>query len=195
MHTRIQLACVWLGGPAFFVLSVMFFLGVAGWIPPSPPSWDAATVAHLHATHRGAIRVGQLGALVASTLLFPFWAVITGHITRIEQVHRGRPPVPALMQFGGAVLLQVFFVLCSMFWIIATFRPELDAASVRLFHDAGRLMFVMVFPAFTMQMFSVAVAAFVFSAWLFVTTWLMHGWLRRSAAREVAGSAAEPVAA
>jgi hypothetical protein len=50
------------------------------------------------------------------------------------------------MQFGGAVLLQTFFVLCGMLWITATFRPELDANTVRVLHDAGWLMFVMVFP-------------------------------------------------
>ncbi|MDT7559115.1 MAG: hypothetical protein QOI50_1951 [Pseudonocardiales bacterium] len=157
MNTRLQLFCVW-SGPAFLVLYVVFFWGVAGWIPPSPPSWSVEQVGAFYAAHPDEIRVGQLGALIASTLLFPFWAVITGQIARIE---RGRPPVLALMQFGGAVLLQVFFVLCGMLWIVATFRPELDATTVRVLHDAGWLMFVMVFPAFVMQMFCIGIAALI----------------------------------
>ena len=160
-NTRAQLCCVWLGGPTFLVLYGIFFWGVAGWIPPSPPSWSAAQIAGFYAEHRMSIRVGQLGGLIASTLLFPFWAVITGHIARIEGVHRGKPPVLALMQFGGAVLLQVFFALCSMLWIVATYRPELDAATVRVLHDAGWLIFVMVFPAFVMQMLCIGIAAFI----------------------------------
>ncbi|MDT7598765.1 MAG: hypothetical protein QOK26_842, partial [Pseudonocardiales bacterium] len=75
MNTRLQLFCVW-SGPAFLVLYVVFFWGVAGWIPPSPPSWSVEQVGAFYAAHPDEIRVGQLGALIASTLLFPFWAVI-----------------------------------------------------------------------------------------------------------------------
>lgn len=160
MATRLQLLCVW-AGPAFVLLYLIFFMGVSGFIPPPPPSWTAAQVGAFYDAHRTGIRVGQLGALIASTLLFPFWAVITGHIARIERVDRGRPPVLALMQFGGAVLLQVFFALCSMMWIIATFRPELDASTVRVLHDGGWLIFVMVFPAYVMQMFCIGIAALI----------------------------------
>ncbi|MDT7673953.1 MAG: methylmalonyl-CoA mutase, partial [Pseudonocardiales bacterium] len=89
MNTRLQLFCVW-SGPAFLVLYVVFFWGVAGWIPPSPPSWSVEQVGAFYAAHPDEIRVGQLGALIASTLLFPFWAVITGQIARIERVRRER---------------------------------------------------------------------------------------------------------
>jgi hypothetical protein len=159
MGGRLQLFCVW-SGIAFVVLYGVFFMGVAGYIPPSPPSWSVADTVALYTEHRFAIRVGQVGALVMSTLLFPFWSVITTYIARIE-TSRGRMPVLALMQFGGAVLLQVFFAMCSMLWIIASFRPEYDAATIRALHDAGWLIFVMVFPAFTMQMFSIGIAAFL----------------------------------
>ncbi|MBB6379968.1 hypothetical protein BKA01_007243 [Pseudonocardia eucalypti] len=150
--------CVW-AGPVFLVVYGAFFWPVAGFLPPSPPSWTAAQTAAFYAEHTTAIRVGQIGALIASVLLIPFWAVISGQIARIERAHRGRPPVLALAQFGGAILLQVFFVLCGMFWIIATFRPELDPAAVRLLHDAGWLMFVMVFPGYVLQMCCVGIAA------------------------------------
>src|SRR5437763_1420449 len=88
-------------------------------------TWRArGEVAALYDAHRTAIRVGQLGALVASTLLFPFFSVISIQIARIER----RTPLLAMIQFGGAVLLIVFFQLCSMLWIAATFRPELAAS-------------------------------------------------------------------
>ncbi len=159
VSNRVQTFCLW-SGVAFLVSYLAFFLGVAGYIPPSPPSWDPQTVAAFYDEHRYAIRVGQVGALIASTLLFPFWCLITAHIGRIE-LRRNRLPLMALMQLCGAILLQVFFVVCSMMWIIASYRPELEAGTIRMLHDGGWLVFVMVFPAYVMQMFCIAGAAFI----------------------------------
>ena len=154
--TRLQLACAW-SGPAFLVLYLIAFWGVAGYIPPPRPTLTPHEVAAFYDTHRTAIRVGQLGALVASTLLFPFFSVISIQIARIER----RTPLLAMIQFGGAVLLIVFFQLCSMLWIAATFRPELAASTVRALHDLSWLVFVMVFPAYTLQMLCIALAGFM----------------------------------
>ena len=78
-------------------------------------------------------------------------------IARIER----RMPVLAVIQFGAAVLLLVFFAVCAMLWITASFRPELDATSVRTLHDFGWLVFVMVFPGYTLQMICMAIAGFI----------------------------------
>jgi hypothetical protein len=153
--TRIQLFCVW-AGPLMAVLYLIFFGAIAGFIPPPSPHWSANHVATFFAQNRSGIRVGQIGGLVASTLLFPFFSVISAQIARIER----RQPVLAMMQFGGAVLLEVFFALCAMLWVAATFRPELGASTVRVLNDLGWLIFVMVFPAYTMQMICIAIAGF-----------------------------------
>jgi hypothetical protein len=155
-NRRLELACVW-AGPLFVVLYAIGFWGIAGFIPPPAPSLTAQKVGALYEAHRSEIRVGMLLALVASTLLFPFFAAISAQIARIER----RTPLLAMMQFGGAVLLLVFFALCSMLWIAATFRPELDFATVRVLHDLSWLIFVMVFPAYTLQMVCMAVAGFI----------------------------------
>jgi hypothetical protein len=155
-NTRIQLLCVW-AGPTFVVLYGIFFWGIAGFIPPTDPTLDPAGVANWYADHRTAIRVGQIGGLVASTLLFPFFAVISVQIARIER----RMPVLAMIQFGAAILLLVFFAVCAMLWITASYRPELDAGSVRQFHDLGWLVFVMVFPGYSLQMICMALAGFM----------------------------------
>jgi hypothetical protein len=156
MSKRLQLLCVW-AGPVFAVAYGICFWGIARFIPPPSPSMDAAHVAALFESHRTQIRLGMLLGMVASFLLFPFFSVISVQIARIEQRH----PVLAMMQFGGAVLLEAFFVLCSMVWIVATFRTELDPGSVRLLNDLGWLMFVMVFPGYVMQLSCIAVAAFI----------------------------------
>jgi hypothetical protein len=107
------------------------------------------------------IRVGNIGALVTSTLLFPFFAVISAQIRRIEQSRPGNNPVLAPMQFGAGTLLVVYFQLCNMVWLIASYRPDLDPHLLRLLDDAAWLMFVMVFPGFVLQLLCVAIAGFM----------------------------------
>jgi hypothetical protein len=157
--SRVELACAW-AGVAFLVTYLVFFLGVARWIPPQPPSWSPDRVAELYKDNTTEIRVGQLGAMFASFLLLPLWALISTHIARIE-LARGRMPVLALIQFGCAVLLQVFFVLCNMLWLVAAFRPDLSPETLRVLHDAGWLIFVMVAPGYLFQMICISLAAFM----------------------------------
>lgn len=159
MNTRIQLLCAWAGALAV-LLYLIFFWGVAGWIPPNDPTDSAQELVQFYEDDRTAIRVGQIGGLIASTLFFPFWAMISMQIARIER----RMPVLAATQFGGAILLQVFFVICGMLWITASFRTDYDPDTVRTLHDMGWLMFVMVFPAFSMQMVCMAIAGFIDSS-------------------------------
>ncbi|MUL65938.1 hypothetical protein BOO86_15790 [Mycobacterium sp. CBMA 234] len=152
---KIQLACVW-SAPVFIVLYAIAFVGISGFLPPPSPSLSAEQIASFFAEHRMAIRIGQVLSLVFSTLLFPFFAVISVQIARIEK----RLPVLAVIQFGAATLLIVYFQLCSMLWITATFRPELDATAVRMLNDFSWLVFVMVAPGYVFQMLCIALAAF-----------------------------------
>jgi hypothetical protein len=153
---RIQLACVW-AGPIFFVLYLTALVGFARFVPPPAPSWGPDRVAQMISDHATQIRVGMVLGLIATTLLIPFFAVISIQIARIEK----RMPILALMQFGGAVLLVVFFQLCGMLWIAATFRPELDPSTIRMLNDLSWLIFVMVFPGYVLQLSCVALASFM----------------------------------
>jgi len=95
--------------------------------------------------------------LIATTLLFPFFGVISIQIPRIEK----RMPMLAVMQFGADVLLVVFFQLCGMLWIAATFRSELEPSTIRMLDDLSRLTFVMVFPGYVLQLSCIALASFM----------------------------------
>jgi hypothetical protein len=83
--------------------------------------------------------------------------VISIQIARIEK----RMPLLAVMQFGGAVLLVVFFQLCGMLWIAATFRSELEPSTIRMLDDLSWLIFVMVFPGYVLQLSCIALASFM----------------------------------
>jgi hypothetical protein len=159
VNTRLQLMCVW-SAPVFVVVYGTFMLNVAGFVPPISPKLTPDQIAELFARDRTRIRVGQIGMLVTSTLLFPYFAVISAQIRRIELARRGNSPVLAPMQFGAGVLLVVYFQACSMIWIIASYRPDLDPELLRLLNDGAWLMFVMVFPGYVLQLLCVAIAAF-----------------------------------
>lgn len=156
MSKRLQLLCVW-AGPAFVILYVLAFWVIAGFIPPPRPTMSPGELAAFYDANRTEIRIGQLGGIIASTLLFPFFAVISMQIARIER----RFPLLAVIQFAGATLLIIFFQVCGMLWIAATFRPELDPSTVRALHDLSWLVFVMVFPAYSLQMICMAIAGFM----------------------------------
>ncbi len=154
-NTKLQTLCVW-SGPLFLVLYLIAFAGLAGYLPPQPPSTSAIDIAGFYSSHAVEIRAGMVLCMIFATLLFPFFAIISAQIAATE----GRFPVLAIMQFGAGVLLIVYFMLCSMVWIVATFRPELDPNTVRVLHDFGWLTFVMVFPEYTLQLFCIAAAGF-----------------------------------
>lgn len=151
----VQKAAIWCGS-LFLALYVAAFVGIAGFVPPPSPAMSADEVARLFDDHRLAIRVGMVLSLVASTFLFPFFAAISTHLARIEP-----SKVLARVQFGGATLLIVYFQLCSMIWITATFREGLGADAVRMLSDFGWLTFVMVFPAYVFQLTCIAIASFI----------------------------------
>lgn len=154
MDRRVQVACAWCA-PVFLVLYGIFFWGVAGFIPPPSPKLSATDVAALFDHDRNAIRIGALGAMISSFLIVPFFAAISARIGRGEK----GMPILAMIQFGMAVLLEVFFVLCSMLWIAATYRPELADSTVRMLNDLSWLTFVMVYPGYVLQMICIAIAA------------------------------------
>jgi hypothetical protein len=154
MSTRTQLFCVWCG-PAAAILYLIFFGGIAKFIPPPSPHWTTAHVASFFGDNRTAIRIGQLGGLVASMMFFPFFTVIAVQIARIEK----RWPILALLEFGGGLMLIVWFGLCTMLWIVATFRVDLAPNTVRMLNDFSWLVFVMLFPEYVVQMLAIGVAA------------------------------------
>jgi hypothetical protein len=156
MNTNVQMWCIWCGPLALITYAIAFW-GIAGFMPPSSPMTSAADLAAFYQSNALSIRIGLLLTLVFSTLFFPWFAVISVHIARIE----GRLPVLALMQFGGGTLLMVYFYLCSLIWIAAAYRPDIDPSILRFLHESSWLMFVMVFPEYVLQQICIAVAGFM----------------------------------
>lgn len=155
MNTRDQLICAWCG--VVFVL--MFFLGwglLAGMLPPHAPTMTAEEVTAFYQANPVSIRVGLVIALLSSAFFVPFGAVIGVQMARIE----GPFPVwtaTMAMAIAGTV---VEFALPTMFWQVASFRPDRDADTLLALNDLAWLPFVGISAPFFIVPICIALVGF-----------------------------------
>lgn len=113
-----------------------------------------AELVHFYEQNRLGIRAGQLIALISSGFLL-FWpAAISVQMARIE---KGPLPMLSLIQYVAATVLTIFFMICSMVWSIAAFRPDLSPETLQVLNDTGWLIFVMAYPEYVVQLICIAV--------------------------------------
>jgi hypothetical protein len=157
MSTKIQRYCAWSIIP-FLAIFLFGFGIVAGFLPPQAPTQSAATLAAFYALHHAAIENGQLICILATFFLF-FWpAAISAQIARIE---RGPFPLLAAVQYASAIVLCLLFMLCSLIWSIAAYRPDMPPDILRTLNDSAWLIFVVAYPEYAAQMLSIAIAGFI----------------------------------
>jgi hypothetical protein len=156
-NTKVQLGALWCGPIGLITYGIAFW-AIAGFMPPSSPLTSPEALVAFYEENRTGIRIGQLLGLICSTFFFPFFAVISVQVARIEG---GRFPVLGLSIFGGMTLLMVYFYMCGMLWIGAAYRPDIAPEILRLIHETSWLMFVMVYPEYTMTMICIAIAGFI----------------------------------
>jgi hypothetical protein len=138
-------------------LFLLFFGVIAGFVPPPRESWSAQRIADFYAANRTAIRIGLIGSMFASTLLLPFFTVVSSEMRKIE----GRDALLAPIQFGGAVVLVTFFQIIGLLWLLASFRPGSDPDVIRACNDYGWLVWTILIPTYSLQFICMAVGAFI----------------------------------
>lgn len=153
---RIWKACLWCW-PVCLVGFLIFFVGIAGFVPPPKESWSAERIAEFYEENRTGIRVGMIGAMFFSALMLPFFTVVSAEIRKIE----GRVSLMAPVQFGGAVILIAFFQIIGLFWLLASFRPEAHVDVIRQANDFCWLVWTMLIPTYSLQFVCMAVAGFI----------------------------------
>jgi hypothetical protein len=153
MNTRAQLWCAWAIVP-FILIYLIGFIGVAGFVPPTAPSMASAQLVEFYNSNRIGIRGGQLICLIVSPLFLCWAAAVSAQIARVE---KGALPMLSLLQFGAALILTVFFMLCSLIWSVAAYREDMSPELLRLVHDTGWLFFVMAYPEYLVQLGCIAV--------------------------------------
>jgi hypothetical protein len=152
----IWMACIW-SWPVCAVLFGISFVVVAGFLPPPLESASAADIATFYDANRTTIRAGLIGAMFASALLLPFFAVVSAEMRKIE----GRNPLLAPIQYGGAIVLTTFFQIICLLWLLASLRPEINPEVIRAFNDYGWLVWTMLIPTYSIQFVCMAIAGFI----------------------------------
>ncbi len=138
MHRTVQIASAW-AAPAFALIILPTFL-MMDYLPPLGPSADAEAVAAMYEENRTGIRLGAT-IIMQFAFLILFWvAAISVQLHRIGGV-QSRIFTYAQLLFGLAV--QIVFLVASLAWTVAAFRPERDAELIMLMNDIGWLCLVM----------------------------------------------------
>jgi hypothetical protein len=144
-------------------------LALARFIPPIAPSLGPAEVAARYANNTAGIRAGMVCVLAGGALYGAWTAVITVQLKRIE----GRSSVMAYVQLAlGAAFISIF-VIPSVFWQAAAFRPEDNIEITQRLNDLAWLCFLIPVPVITVQGLAITLAIFgdrserpVFPRWL-----------------------------
>ena len=150
MNTKSQMACVGCGA-AFTVLFPIGLWPLANMMPPIPPSLTADEVAAIYQGNTLSIRFGVLLMMSSVALMAPFVAVIATQMKRIE----GDGSVLTFAQLSAGTMNLLAFIMPTVCWTAAAFRPERDPELIMLLNDLGWIVFLMTFGTFIAQNFCI----------------------------------------
>jgi hypothetical protein len=155
VNPRTQRFCVW-AGVAFTSLFAIGFWPVAGLMPPPAPGMSPEQLTRLLVEHGTRIRIGLQICIVASALFFPFTALISVYIKRIEG--QDSPLAYAQLAAGAGSTLVFIFPLMNM--QSAAYRAERGPAIVQAISDMSWIPFVGLLCVPMMQIICLALAIF-----------------------------------
>jgi len=145
MNTRNQLLCAHCM-IVFLVLIGLGFFVLAGWVPPPPPSLDAAQTAALF-TNNPWMRIGMGIIAFASPLYMGLAMAIAAQLQRIE----GWPPVMSGLQLLMAAVGVVAFQFPALFWLGISYRAGLSPEIIQVINDISWFIFIGAVGPFVLQ--------------------------------------------
>lgn len=143
-------------GP-FFLTMFLICWGMLGYnIPPIPASWTADQMAEHFRAHYNETRAGMAGAMLFGVLYLP-WTLA---ITKVMQwINPEKNDVWSTLQMWGGGLTVVPLVTSSVFWLTASYRPDvLEPKILQMLYDQGWLLIDMFYAITTIPMVAVGVA-------------------------------------
>lgn len=149
----IQLVCLWTAIPMVIMLFGGLW-GIAGFIPPHPPSASAEEIAAIYRSNTLSIRFGLALSFLSIGFIFTFGSAIAAQIRRIE----GASSVLTYTQVASYSSGSLVFICTWIFWFAAAFRPERADTQILLLNDLGWIFFVTAFIAFTIWNFALGTA-------------------------------------
>ena len=157
MDLKLQRGGMWCGA-AMLALFGVFFVLVAGLVPPLSPTSSAQEVAQFFVDNKLRVRLGIALTLLAAALALPFLAVICLRVRRIE----GKWGVLSVTQIFAGVIFVPGFLFPAMVLAAAAFRPETRPPEITLaLDDVFWLMFVGIVGTLIIQAGVLAIASFI----------------------------------
>jgi hypothetical protein len=143
---KIHVISAWCG-PVFVALLAPIWWYM-GFLPPLSPQMSPVEVAQFYANHRFAIRFGAT-MIMQLAMLYALWAAAIS--TQIRRTETDSAIFLAYAQLALGAIAPILFVIPSMFWTFAAFRPELDVQLLYLINDMAWLSLVMPVMSATIQ--------------------------------------------
>jgi hypothetical protein len=143
-------------GPVFLAAFLFFWGALGSNIPPIPADWTAEQMAEHFRTNYNETRAGMAGAMLFGVLYLPW----TLSITKVmEMINPNESDIIPKLQMWGGGLTVVPLVTSSVFWLTASYRPDvLDAVTLQMLYDQGWLLIDMFYAITTIPMIAVGVA-------------------------------------
>lgn len=175
MNTKSQLVCAW-SSIGFAIVFTIGLWPLANFLPPMSPALSAIEIAAIYSDNTLPIRFGTLVMMFGCTLMIPFLAVIANQMRRIE----GANSVLTTAQISGGSIGVVVFLVATVCWTTAAFRPDRSPELIMLMNDFGWIFLLMTFGTFVIQDFAIGFAILgdkspdpIFPRWLgFFNLWV-----------------------
>ena len=178
MTPTIQKACALSG-----LLGVtVFFLGIlaGGFFPPWSPSLSVDEVVSIYQDNKVGLLVGSTLLITGGALVFPFIAVISQQIRRIE----GNSPLLTYVQLAAGVGGIMYFIVPGPFYAVTAYRADVISPDIIYFmNDFNFITLLIVWQPAAVQNISIATAILMdkkakplFPRWVaFVNLWVALG--------------------
>lgn len=156
MHVKIEKGAAWLGLGMLGAFLVMFWF-IAGLIPPMRPDASAQEIAQIYSENHLRIRIGLALMILLAWLFAPFFALLSRQVRRIE----GYWGVMSITQILLSVTFPFGFALCSIFAVVAAYRPERNPDVTQTLNDIFWFIFVGLVGPLIVQVVILAFAVFI----------------------------------
>lgn len=150
MNRQAEAVCVW-GAAGFAVFGLLGFI-LADIIPPPSPNLSADEIAAFYQESTLSKRFGFLIFMTSAGFMSVFVAAVAMQMRRIEN---GIGPYTVAQIAGGAITPMIFLV-STVVWTAAAFRPDRAPEIIMMLNDVGWTMLLMTFAPFIIQNFSIA---------------------------------------
>lgn len=151
---RLWKLCAW-AGPVYIAGALLFFAGIAGFLPPPREHWTAAEVARFFTDNEVRIRIGTEGVLVVAFFYVPWSLAVARVMERVE----GTPRLLSRVQLYGGLSTALVTMSCAVVWLTASFRAGTRSPEdIQLLNDLAFMIFALTIMVTVFQIVAFGVA-------------------------------------